>query len=286
MIVNGRVGEGHQLIEHSKLKLQLDAVHHCFQGGFDLIYVGVLHGQQTDIHANDDEIDPDQLCHYFTSSAVIHWSEEPDGRPNIYSGDYEFLYAEGSHLKLFHHIESRRKSFRGRRARIGSVGKDSRGYVETDRVDDDHSEDATQYPLLPHDKMQPRIENHRLPSDHGIPSNRDYSDREVVSMSESKELQQEPKRVQHTAIARYQERPEVQAAMSFEGEEDLDVELCDIVPRDCSEGSYCHKCPLVPRDLCCCGPNRRRSPHDCLEVPGQSKKGGERGEADVSSDDT
>ena len=36
--------------------------------------------------------------------------------------------------------------------------------------------------------------------------------------------------------------------MSFEGEEDLDVELGDIVPCDCSEGSYGHINALVERD--------------------------------------
>ena len=36
--------------------------------------------------------------------------------------------------------------------------------------------------------------------------------------------------------------------MSFEGEEDLDVQLGDIVPCDCSEGSYGHINALVERD--------------------------------------
>lgn len=36
--------------------------------------------------------------------------------------------------------------------------------------------------------------------------------------------------------------------MSFEGEEDLDIEFGDIVPSDCSEGSYGHINALVGRD--------------------------------------
>ena len=36
--------------------------------------------------------------------------------------------------------------------------------------------------------------------------------------------------------------------MSFEGEENLDIEFGDIVPSDCSEGSYGHISALVDRD--------------------------------------
>lgn len=36
--------------------------------------------------------------------------------------------------------------------------------------------------------------------------------------------------------------------MSFESEEDLDIEFGDIVPCDCSEGSYGHINTLVERD--------------------------------------
>ena len=38
--------------------------------------------------------------------------------------------------------------------------------------------------------------------------------------------------------------------MSFEGEEDLNVEFGDIVPCDCSEGSYGHINALVDGDCC------------------------------------
>lgn len=37
--------------------------------------------------------------------------------------------------------------------------------------------------------------------------------------------------------------------MSFEGEEDLDIEFGDIVPCDCSESSYGHENTLVELDF-------------------------------------
>ena len=54
MSIDRRVGEGHELVEYGEFKLQLDAVDHCLQGGFDLVDVGVLHGEQANVHANDD----------------------------------------------------------------------------------------------------------------------------------------------------------------------------------------------------------------------------------------
>lgn len=45
-VVDGGVGEGHELIEDGEFKLQLYAVDHRFQGGFDLVVAFVFHGEQ------------------------------------------------------------------------------------------------------------------------------------------------------------------------------------------------------------------------------------------------
>ena len=55
--------------------------------------------------------------------------------------------------------------------------------------------------------------------------------------------------MQHAAITRYQKRPEVETSVSFEGEEDLNIEFGDIVPCDSSEGSYGHIYALIDGDF-------------------------------------
>ena len=52
--IDSRVGKGHELVEHRKFKLQLDAVNHRLQCGFNLVNVGVLHGKQANVHSYDD----------------------------------------------------------------------------------------------------------------------------------------------------------------------------------------------------------------------------------------
>ena len=93
--------------------------------------------------------------------------------------------------------------------------------------------------------MQARIQDHGLPRHHGIPSDSDDGDREVVVIGELEELEQESERVQHTAIAGDDERPKVQAPVSLERHEDLNVQLEDIIPRHRCEGSDGHVNGLI-----------------------------------------
>ena len=39
-----RIGKGHELVEHGELELQLDAIDHRLQCGFNLVNIRVLHG--------------------------------------------------------------------------------------------------------------------------------------------------------------------------------------------------------------------------------------------------
>ena len=50
---NSRVGKGHELVEHGEFELQLDTVNHSLQCGFDLVDIGVFHGKQAHVHADD-----------------------------------------------------------------------------------------------------------------------------------------------------------------------------------------------------------------------------------------
>ena len=125
--------------------------------------------------------------------------------------------------------------------------------MKADGVDDDHCKNCTEDLLFPHNEMKPRVQNYGLTSDHAIPPNGDDSNSNIVverlvAGNQLKELEEKSESMQHTAVTRYQKGPEVEASMSLEGEEDLDIEFGDVVPCDCSEGSYGHIDALVDRD--------------------------------------
>ena len=101
--------------------------------------------------------------------------------------------------------------------------------------------------------MEPRIQNYGLTGDHAIPANGDDGNCNIVverliAGNKPEELKEESEGMKYAAITRYQKRPEVEASMSFEGEEDLDIEFGDVIPSDSSEGSYGHINALVERD--------------------------------------
>ena len=75
---------------------------------------------------------------------------------------------------------------------------------------------------------------------HGIPANGNDRDREVIVGRQLEELKQKSQGMQDTAVAGYDQGPEVQASMSFEGHEDLDVQLEDVEPGDGGEGGNGH----------------------------------------------
>ena len=106
MTTNSRVGEGHELVQDGEFKLQLDAVNHRLQGGFDQVDVRVLHGKEANVHRNDDQIYPYELCHDLSCSTVIDRLEESDGRVHVNAGNDEFLQREGGHLQLLDPVES------------------------------------------------------------------------------------------------------------------------------------------------------------------------------------
>ena len=136
---------------------------------------------------------------------------------------------------------------------IRSVREYGSRYMKANGVDDDHGKNAAEDPLLPHNEMEPRVQNYGLTGDHAIPTDGDDTDCNIVvedrvGGNKLEELEEEAEGMQHTAITGYKKGPEVEASMSFEGEEDLDIEFGDIVPCDCSEGSYGHINALVQRD--------------------------------------
>lgn len=124
--------------------------------------------------------------------------------------------------------------------RVDPVGQDRRREVKADGVHDDHGEDQSERSLLTHDQMQAGVQHDRLAGDHGIPADSDDGDGEVFIGGDGKELEHEAEGVQGGPIRRDEERPKVKAAMSLEGEEDLDVELDDIIPGDGSKGGNGH----------------------------------------------
>ena len=135
-VADAGVGEGHELVEHGELEFELDAVDHRFQRRFDLVPVGVHHGQQDEVHGDDDQVDPDQLRHDFSRLAVVDGPQQLDGRVHVDGRDDELLHAESGHLKLLDDDEAMDEGLGF--IRIGAVGQNGGGDVKTDRVHDDH----------------------------------------------------------------------------------------------------------------------------------------------------
>lgn len=125
--------------------------------------------------------------------------------------------------------------------------------MKANGVDDDHCKNCPENLLFPHHEMEPRVQNYGLTGDHAIPANGDDGHSNIIvegliAGNQLEELEEESERMQHTAITGYQKGPEVEASVSLEGEEDLDIEFCNIVPCDCGEGSYGHVNALVERN--------------------------------------
>lgn len=215
-VVDGRVSKRHELVQYGELELQFDAVKHGFRGGFDIIVLGILHGQEADIHGDDDEIDPDQQHHHLSRAAIVRGPQQFQGRVHIYAGDDKLLYAEGGHLQTFHRVERADESFVV--GRIGGVGENGGGDMEAECVDNDHGEDASEDFLFAHDEVKPRVEHDGLAGDHAIPTDRDDSHRQVdiLGIREYQKFEEEAEGMQHAAITRDDEGPKIKTSMSFE----------------------------------------------------------------------
>lgn len=81
--------------------------------------------------------------------------------------------------------------------------------MKANSIDDDHCENCTEDLLLPHDEMEPRIQNYGLTGHHAIPANGDDSNCNIVvegliAGNQLEELEEEAESMKHTAITRYQ----------------------------------------------------------------------------------
>lgn len=125
--------------------------------------------------------------------------QKSDGRPYVDTGDDEFLNTEGRHLKLLNNIEG--WEIIARIVRIASESEYGGWYMEADGVDYDHSEDSSKYSLLSDNKVESRIQDDSLTSDHGIPSDSDDCNRDVVILGQLEEFKKEAERMQYGSIA-------------------------------------------------------------------------------------
>lgn len=107
--------------------------------------------------------------------------------------------------------------------------------MQPDCVCDDHDQHQAQTALVVHDNVQSRVEHNRLTGDHRAPAYQDESRIEVGGHIDGQVLDEVASAVKGHAPCRNQETPKVQAAALFEGAEDVDVELQDIVVGDADE---------------------------------------------------
>lgn len=76
---------------------------------------------------------------------------------------------------------------------------------------------------------------------HGVPADGYDCYGDVYIRGGDEEFEQEAEGMQHATVAGDQKRPEIKAAMSLEGEKDLDVQFGNIVPSNGGKGGDCHE---------------------------------------------
>lgn len=81
--------------------------------------------------------------------------------------------------------------------------------MKANGVDDDHCQYAAEDLLLPHNEMEPRVQNYGLAGDHTIPANSDDGNCNIVveglvAGNKLEELEEESESMQHTAITGYE----------------------------------------------------------------------------------
>lgn len=77
--------------------------------------------------------------------------------------------------------------------------------MKANSVEDDHCKNAAEDLLFPHHKMQPRVQDYGLTSDHAIPANGNDGNCDIsveghIAGDEMEELEEEAESMQYTTI--------------------------------------------------------------------------------------
>ena len=94
-----------QLIENGKFEPELDTVESTFECDLNIVEVGILGSEESDVHQNHQNVDINQVSHDSSKAFLLKglsWFEYLSCCVDVEARDDEFLDAESRDLDLFH----------------------------------------------------------------------------------------------------------------------------------------------------------------------------------------
>ena len=124
--------------------------------------------------------------------------------------------------------------------------KDGRRHITDEEVGNDNCEDPSQFPLGAGDEVQTRIQHNRLSYYHALPTDVDHADTKHREVDDAEEFEEQTESIRNNGHGGDDERPEVEAMSTAEGQRNENQEFDHVVECDTSEGGD------QLRDLECC----------------------------------
>lgn len=215
----GVIRDTDQFAQNTEFEFQFDTVYSGFQGGLINVVTGILDGDKSEIHEDTGKVNHDQLNHNFAAIPLGVEFEHFVRFPDIQTGDDKFLHEETGNLYPLHDIvcSGERGDVAGC---VGTVGQDGSRNMEEDNVGDDKTKNEAQEGGALENEMQARVQNKGLAGDHRPPANGDQGSGQPELTGETEEFHEEPDGVRQNADGGDQHTPEIEAAITFEGDED------------------------------------------------------------------
>jgi hypothetical protein len=94
-----------QLVENGEFEPKLDAVKSALKGDLNIVEVGILGTEESDIHQNDQNVDINQVSHDSPKAFLLKglsWFEYLLCCVDVKTRDDKLLYAKSGDLNLFH----------------------------------------------------------------------------------------------------------------------------------------------------------------------------------------
>ena len=212
--------------EDVHFEFQFDAVEQDLEAFLVELHVAELHDQQRDIHANDDDVDGQHLAHHAPGILLRDDLEQTVGFPHVEARDDQFLQREDGDLDEFDVIIPDQIIHV---ARVGTPPVEDIDDREDDTtVDDNHPLDGLQDPVIIHQQAEPRVQHETLARNHGHPAHGDQ-DLGRPQHGQFPIVGHHAERVRRDAEVAQRQRPEVQAAPSFEGRQDQQCQFDAVV---------------------------------------------------------
>ena len=219
--------EMHQLAQNRILQLQLHAVDEGFQSNMHVEETGILGSDDGSVHEDHGQVDDEELDEGASVMGARAQAEEADGFAGVDEGEDDFLDGEADQLDALEDVEAAVEELRF--IRVDAEFEDGGGHVEDDAVDDDHGQGGAEDAGVVDDEVEARPEHHGLADDHADPGHELHGDGEHVGV-DIVDDQDVAQAEGDDADGGYEEGPEVETAVSFEGGKAEHKQLEGIVP--------------------------------------------------------